>query len=279
MADNYLEKRMEEYRAGRLSRAYRPKQSASLQKSRLPQLRVFVTGGASGIGREIVRAFRRENCRVSFCDIDRKRGTETAQSTGAKYYYADVADAGSLTDCLDAVFTDRGDLDVIVNNAGVFTTLPLAETSIEEFDRVMAVNLRPVFITARRLAIHRRDLADPNPYGGRIINIASTRASMSEASTEPYSASKGGIVALTHALMMSLAEWGITVNAISPGWIETDPDAIHTDADRLQHPSRRVGTPADIARLALFLAEPANDFINGQNLTVDGGMTRKMIYV
>lgn len=279
MADNYLEKRMEEYRAGRLSRAYRPKQSPSLQKSRLPQLRVFVTGGASGIGREIVRAFRQENCQVSFCDIDRKRGAETAQSTGAKYYYTDVADAVSLTACLDAVLADRGDLDVIVNNAGIFTTSPITETTVEDFDRVISVNLRPVFITARRLAIHRHNLAEPNPYGGRIINIASTRALMSEASTEPYSASKGGIVALTHSLMMSLAEWNITVNAISPGWIETDATAVHSEADRLQHPSRRVGTPADIARLALFLAEPANDFINGQNLTVDGGMTRKMIYV
>lgn len=279
MADNYLEKRMEDYRAGRQGNAYRPKQSPSLQKSKLPRLRVFVTGGASGIGREIVRAFRQENCQVSFCDIDNRRGTETAQATGAKFYPVDIADAGRLTACLDSVIADRGDIDVIVNNAGVFSQAPLEELTVEDFDHTLAVNLRPVFITARRLAIHRRSLAAPNPYGGRIINIASTRAMMSEASTEAYSASKGGIVSLTHSLMMSLSQWNITVNAISPGWIETGDYAALTEADRQQHPSRRVGTPADVARLVIFLTDPANDFINGQNLTIDGGMTRKMIYV
>lgn len=114
---------------------------------------------------------------------------------------------------------------------------------------------------------------------GRIINISSTRYLMSEPGSEGYAASKGGIYALTHALAISLSPYHITVNSISPGWIQTHNYDSLTDKDHHQHPSGRVGKPEDIARTCLFLCEDKNDFINGENITVDGGMTKKMIYL
>ena len=140
------------------------------------------------------------------------------------------------------------------------------------------INLRPVFITSRLLAIHRKKQPSPNPYG-RIINICSTRYLMSEPRSEGYAASKGGIYSLTHALALSLSEWNITVNSIAPGWIQTHDYAQLQPEDHSQHPSRRVGKPEDIARMCLFLCEENNDFINGENITIDGGMTKKMIYI
>ena len=186
-----------------------------------------------------------------------------------------------------------GDIDILINNVGISEFSPLVETSIEQFDRILSTNLRPVFITSRALAIHRNTPARAlaihrnTPVGraayGRIINIASTRYLQSEPGSEGYAASKGGIVSLTHALAISLSDYRITVNAISPGWIQnSDYDRLKA-SDHAQHPSGRVGRPEDIARLCLFLCESENDFVNGQfvngqNITVDGGMTKKMIY-
>ncbi|MDE5982276.1 MAG: SDR family oxidoreductase, partial [Duncaniella sp.] len=132
--------------------------------------------------------------------------------------------------------------------------------------------------TARFIARHRQAMTEANPFGGRIVNICSTRCMMSEAGTEAYSATKGAVASLTHALMMSLAPLRITVNAISPGWIEVkDYDSLRP-VDHECHPSRRVGRPGDVARLCRFLCHPDNDFVNGVNIPVDGGMTRCMIY-
>ncbi len=282
MPDNYLERKMEEYRSGKNSRpaVRRPKGSASpgTVNMKFPPRRVFITGGAKGIGRAIVEVFRNADCRVAFCDIDSKAGTATAQATGSRFYPVDVANAEALDACVADVINLWGDIDIIVNNVGVGNFAPLSETSIEDFDKTIATNLRPVFITSRRLAIHRQSLAEAPDYG-RIINICSTRYKMSEAGTEGYAASKGGVDALTHALMMSLAPLKITVNAISPGWIENYNYDSLTDSDHNQHPSLRVGRPADISRMCLFLAMPENNFINGENIVIDGGMTRKMIYI
>ncbi len=272
---------MEEHRSGQRS-SYRPRLTPVGKKPgelsvKFPPRRVFVTGGASGIGKAIVKAFCDAGCRVAFCDINAKDGAATAQSCGARFYPADVADVAALDRCLDDLFYLWGDIDVIVNNAGVSRFKPLVETTPDEFDALMAVNVRPVFVTSRRLALHRRSLTVPNPYG-RIINIASTRALMSESDTEPYSASKGAVVALTHSLMATFAGSGVTVNSISPGWIETGDRSVLSDADNALHPSGRVGAPEDVARICLFLVLPGNEFINGENIVVDGGMTRKMIY-
>lgn len=282
MADNYLEKRMEEYRSGK-SGIPRRKLTPSGKKPgevsfSLGVRRVFVTGGASGIGREVVKAYCDAGCRVAFCDVDEKRGTATAQAVGARFIPLDVADAPALERCVAQLFHDWGDIDIVVNNVGIGMFRPFVDTTLEDFDRVMAVNIRPIFIVSRAMALHRASQAVMNTYG-RIINIASTRALQSEADTIAYSASKGAIVSMTHSLMMSMAPYGVTCNCISPGWIVTDPSAELSDADRLQHPSARVGCPRDIANMCLYLSVPENNFINGENLVIDGGMTRKMIYV
>lgn len=282
MADNYLENKMEEYRSGKNRKTVIRRTPSGAKPGtinvKFPPRRVFVTGGAGGIGRAIVEAFRQADCRVAFCDIDAKAGAATAQATGAQFYPVDVTDADTLDACVQRIIDSWGDLDVVVNNVGVGRFIPLEETRIEDFDSVIATNLRPVFVTARRLAIHRKMQSEPNTYG-RIINLCSTRQRQSEPGTEAYAASKGGVDALTHALMASLAPLHITVNAITPGWIENYNYDDLTDADHKQHPSQRVGRPEDIARVCLFLAHPENDFINGENIVVDGGMTRKMIYV
>lgn len=238
---------------------------------------VFVTGGAHGIGRGIVEAFRTAGAEVAFCDLNRDAGEATASATGAAFYHTDVADAHALETTLNAVYERYGDLSIVVNNVGISLFSPLTETSVEQFDHILSVNLRPVFITARTMAL-RRNTPEGRRCYGRIINIASTRWLQSEPGSEGYAASKGGIVSLTHALAMSLTDYNITVNCISPGWIDNGSFGDISERDRRQHPSGRVGTPGDIARACLFLADPANDFINAQNLVIDGGMTRKMIY-
>lgn len=171
-----------------------------------------------------------------------------------------------------------GDIDIIINNAGISQFSSITETSVEDFDKILSINLRPAFITSRRLALHRQSLETPNPYG-RIINICSTRYLMSEPGSEGYAASKGGIYSLTHALALSLSEWHITVNSIAPGWIQNNNYDQLRPEDHAQHPSGRVGKPEDIARMCLFLCQEENDFINGENITIDGGMTKKMIYL
>lgn len=283
MADNYLEKKFEEYQKQKAG-AHRP---AKLTPSgarpgtvsvKFPPRRVFVTGGSNGIGKAIVAAFVNAGCKVAFCDIDEKAGRATAETCGAQFHPVDVTDASALEACMDRIIKAWGDIDIIINNVGVFSYRPITEISLEEYDRVIATNLRPAFITSRRLARRRQSLPLPNPYG-RIINICSSRWMQSEPGTEAYASSKGGILSLTHALALSLADFHITVNCISPGWIETgDYSALRPD-DHLQHPSQRVGRPEDIARMCVVLCEEGNDFINGENITIDGGMTKKMIYI
>ncbi len=243
-----------------------------------PQRRVLVTGGVSGIGRAVASAFVRAGCKVAVMDIDKEGGEAMAREVGVRFMHVNVADTGAVEAAMDSLVKAWRDIDIVVSNAGISRFRAITETSPEEFQHVMDVNLRPAFVIARCLALHRKSLPLPNSFGGRYIIISSTRHAQSEAGTEAYSASEGGLASLTHALMMSLSEYGITVNSISPGWINTSDETL-TEADLLQHPSRRVGEPEDIARLCLFLAAPGNDFINGADIPVDGGMTRRMIYV
>ena len=172
-----------------------------------------------------------------------------------------------------------GRLDVLVNNAAVSRRVPVTELSLADWNRVLAVNLGGSFLCAKHAAPHLRAAR------GVMVNIASTRALMSEADTEAYSASKGGVVALTHALAMSLAP-EVRVNCVSPGWIETSDwqkantrrVPRHSERDRAQHPVGRVGRPADVAALIAYLVSPEAGFVSGANIVIDGGMTRKMIY-
>jgi NAD(P)-dependent dehydrogenase (short-subunit alcohol dehydrogenase family) len=167
-----------------------------------------------------------------------------------------------------------------VNNAAIFANRPLASLSLKEWNRVIGVNLTGAFLCAKHAAPHLKRTE------GSIINIASTRALMSEPDTEAYSASKGGIVALSHSLALSLGPH-IRVNCISPGWIDVSgwkkkhimKKGRLSAEEHSQHPCGRVGKPEDISSLILYLASPAAGFITGANFVVDGGMTRKMVYV
>ena len=247
---------------------------------------VAVTGGAQGIGRAIALRFAAAGYAVSITDPDDKAGIEAAakiEQAGAKGIYvpADVSQAEQVERWIEQTVEQLGCPSVLVNNAGIGRRAPFLELATTDFDRVIAVNLRGTFLCSQ--AVARRMVGQH--LGGAIINIASTRAFMSEPGTEAYSASKGGIVALTHAMAISLGTHGIRVNCISPGWIETrdwqyTPRAQrpeHSERDRLQHPVGRVGRPGDIADACFFIAEQAT-FMTGQNITLDGGMTVKMIY-
>jgi NAD(P)-dependent dehydrogenase (short-subunit alcohol dehydrogenase family) len=201
---------------------------------------------------------------------------------GAKAMFrrTDVADADQVETWMAATEAELGPPDVLVNNAGISKNGPVLELQPADFDRVIAVNLRGTFLCAQ--AVAKRMAATGR--GGAIINIASTRAFMSEPGTEAYTASKGGIVALTHGLAISLGPQRIRVNCISPGWIEVRDWQfseraklpVHSTEDREQHPVGRVGKPEDVAEACLYLARAG--FITGQNLIIDGGMTVKMIY-
>jgi NAD(P)-dependent dehydrogenase (short-subunit alcohol dehydrogenase family) len=239
--------------------------------------RVFVTGAAHGIGRAIVEAFTNNGDRVAFCDIDTKRGEELAVATGARFFELDVCDKRALESCVQRLLEEWGDLDIIVNNVGIGGFEPITATTIEHFEMVLNTNLRSAFITSRLLAMHRDKMGATNAYG-RIINLCSTRYLQSEAGTEAYAASKGGIWSLTHALAVSLAPYHITVNCIAPGWISVNEEEVLRPEDHAFHLSGRVGCAEDIARTCLFLCDAKSDFINGQCITVDGGVTKKMIY-
>jgi NAD(P)-dependent dehydrogenase (short-subunit alcohol dehydrogenase family) len=247
---------------------------------------VAVTGGAQGIGRAIALRFAAAGYAVSITDADDKAGVEAAariEQAGAKGIYvpADVSQAEQIERWIEQTIDQLGCPSVLVNNAGIGRRAPFLELTTTDFDRVIAVNLRGTFLCSQ--AVARRMVAQR--LGGAIINIASTRAFMSEPGTEAYTASKGGIVALTHAMAISLGTHGIRVNCISPGWIETrdwqyTPRAQkpeHSERDRQQHPVGRVGRPGDIADACFFVAEQAT-FMTGQNITLDGGMSVKMIY-
>lgn len=238
--------------------------------------RVFITGGAKGIGRSMVRTFCQDNCHVAFCDDNEAAGQDTARAFGADFFHVDVKDLSSLEGAMREFVERYGDIDILINNVGISKFVPITDISVEDFDQIIATNLRPAFITSRFLAVHRQR-ANQKHYG-RIINICSSRYKMSEAGTEGYSASKGGIYSLTHALAISLAPFGITVNAIAPGWIHVNEEEVLRPSDHSFHPSGRVGEPEDIARMAKFLCEEHNDFINGQTIVIDGGVTVKMIY-
>ncbi|MEZ4484696.1 MAG: SDR family oxidoreductase [Syntrophotaleaceae bacterium] len=243
---------------------------------------VMVTGGAQGIGKGISRAFLQAGAKVALIDCNKEAGRAAEQELGlfgdVCYIEADVAEEGAVKSAVAAALARHGRLDVLVNNAGINLAKPLVELSLPEWQRVLAVNLTGAFLCARECA------AELARNRGAIVNIASTRALMSEPHTESYAASKGGLAALTHALAVSLGP-SVRVNCISPGWIDVSgwqlngAKATLSAADHQQHPAGRVGMPDDVARMVLFVADPANAFLTGQNLTLDGGMTRKMVYL
>ena len=246
---------------------------------------VLITGGGQGLGKGMAKAFLAAGDRVVIADRDDEAGRESEQAYAPlgpiRFVRADVADEDSIRALLEHVAGEYGRLDVLVNNAGMFESeyRSLETYPVETWHAILGVNLTGAFLCAKYAAPLLKRAR------GAIVNIASTRARMSEPGTFAYSASKGGLVALTHALAVSLGP-EIRVNCISPGWIEVSDwkkRSAHRapalrDVDHAQHPAGRVGRTEDVANLALFLADPDNGFVTGADFTVDGGMTRKMIY-
>ncbi|RTR36143.1 SDR family oxidoreductase [Robertmurraya yapensis] len=233
---------------------------------------VIVTGAANGIGRGIALAYAEKGAKVVLADINEEKGKELERQLNAKFVRTDVRSEEDIQNLMKTTINKYGTIDILINNAGISKFKNVYDLSLTEWDDVLNTNLRSVFICSKEAAKYMRQ----NANGGAIVNIASTRAIMSEPNSEAYAASKGGIVAITHALAASLSEDRITVNAISPGWIETGDYGQLSERDHAQHFSKRVGKPEDIARGCMYLTE--NDFVTGENLVIDGGMTRKMIY-
>ncbi len=216
-----------------------------------------VTGGARGIGKAIAEAFRREGAAVHIIDI--RQGD---------WFVGDVGSREALERFAEHVIRESGHVDYLINNA-----LPMMKgicaCSYEDFVQAQLVGVVAPFYLTKLFMPHFAD-------GAAVINISSSRDRMSQPQTESYTAAKGGIAALTHALAVSLAG-RVRVNSISPGWIDTTGSEI-TGADAVQQPVGRVGKPADIAEMALFLCSGKASFITGENICIDGGMTKLMIY-
>ncbi|MER2190274.1 MAG: glucose 1-dehydrogenase [Solibacillus sp.] len=234
---------------------------------------VVVTGAEQGIGKGIASQYAQAGANVVIADTN-ELGVQLADELLADGYSAlfiktDVRDEQSVRQLMEQTINRFGSLNILINNAGKSPFKSLFELSLDEWDDVLHTNLRSVFLCSREAAKLMKS--------GAIVNLASTRAVMSEPNSEAYAASKGGIIALTHALAASLSPH-ITVNSISPGWIETGDYSALRDIDHAQHFSGRVGTPEDIARACMYLTQEANNFVTGTNITVDGGMTKKMIY-
>jgi len=240
-----------------------------------------ISGGALGIGRCLTQEFAREGARVAFIDINKSAAEENLgiirEMGGEAFFFCgDIADEKVLKEFADEVVKRFGKVDFLINNACVSRKGILEPCSYDDFNYVLRVGVTAPYYLTLLFLPHFTDSAS-------VVNIASTRAFMSQRNTESYSAAKGGIIALTHAMAVSLSH-RVRVNSVSPGWIDTgryyDSNYVpeYTKADLLQHPSGRVGTPMDIVRAVFYLCDPENSFVNGENITVDGGMTKLMIY-
>jgi NAD(P)-dependent dehydrogenase (short-subunit alcohol dehydrogenase family) len=225
---------------------------------------ILVTGGARGIGAGIAARLVADGARLVIAD------REAATLEGARGVICDVSDELQVQTLIAGVQNIEGRLDGLVCNAGFMIRKPIADLTLAEWSSVIATNLTSTFLLAKTAAPLLRAAQ------GAILTIASTRAHMSEPDTESYAASKGGLLALSHALAVSLGP-DIRVNCISPGWIDTQGAELRPE-DHAQHPAGRVGTTADIAACAAWLLGPEAGFVTGSEFIIDGGMTRKMIY-
>ncbi|NUU59488.1 SDR family NAD(P)-dependent oxidoreductase [Paenibacillus agri] len=242
---------------------------------------IIVTGAGRGIGRAIAMSYASAGANVVVAELEEEKGRQTVNEIvrhGGKalFVLCDVSREADIVALMRRTVEAFGTINILINNAGIANphTASVYELSVEDWDKVMNTNARSCFLATREAA----KIMKGNPQGGAVINLSSTRSLMSEAHTEAYAASKGAISALTHAMAISLGPDGITVNCISPGWIETEEYNELREIDHKQHPSGRVGTPQDIARACLYLSAEDNNFVTGAQLVIDGGMTRKMIY-
>jgi NAD(P)-dependent dehydrogenase (short-subunit alcohol dehydrogenase family) len=235
------------------------------------QLGAIVTGAAHGIGAAIARRLASQGWRVACTDSDGDALEAIASEINAAAVQCDVGQEADVERLVAVARAHLGRIDAIVSNAGIGGFARLQDTTLELWNRVLATNLTATFLLAKAAA------PDLKRTRGSIVTIASTRAHMSEAGTLAYSASKGGLVALTHALAITLAP-EVRVNCVSPGWIDTGKHGPLKPSDHAQHPAGRVGRPEDIAAAVCYLLSDEAGFVTGAELIVDGGMTRKMIY-
>lgn len=242
----------------------------------------LVTGGAQGIGKGIALHLAARGYQVVAADHDAQAGRDLDVSDVA-FVPCDVSREASAKRCIATLLRRFGRLDALVNNAGLANPAsgPLEKLALAEWNRRIAVNLTGVFLMTKHAASPLRAAR------GAVVNVASTRALQSEKDTEAYAATKGGVVALTHAMAMSLGP-EVRVNCVSPGWIDTSGEWKKRSGrkplklrrvDHAQHPAGRVGRPEDVAALVAYLISDEAAFVTGQNFVIDGGMTRKMIYV
>ncbi len=244
----------------------------------------IVTGGAQGIGRITAKYMISEGFGVAVWDFDAEALAEEKERWKGENRWlgilCDVSSEREVSEAVIATLAHFGRMDVLINNAAIHANKPLNKLAVGEWKRVIDVNLTGALICTKLCETELRK------NKGSVVNICSTRAFQSEAHTEAYSASKGGLFSLTHALAVSLGP-DIRVNSVSPGWIDVSSvrkssaakQIPISSADHSQHPAGRVGEGADIANMILFLSHPSNSFITGQNFIIDGGMTRKMVYV
>ncbi len=218
---------------------------------------VVVTGGTGGIGKCIVEEFLKNGAKV--CVIDRAENS---------YFTGDIGDKDTLIKFSQKVISDYKKVDFLINNAPPISK-GLENCSYEEFSYALNVGVTSAFMLTKLFMPYFTNEAS-------IVNISSSRDRMSQKGTESYTAAKGGISALTHALAVSLSG-KVRVNSISPGWIDTNY-TVYEGSDARQHPSGRVGNPLDIANMTMFLCSDKSGFINGENIVIDGGMTKQMIY-
>jgi NAD(P)-dependent dehydrogenase (short-subunit alcohol dehydrogenase family) len=246
---------------------------------------IIVTGGAQGIGRGIVEYLLDKKCQVVMSDIDVEAGQELVEHLARPekllFVHTDVSKEYQVMQCITETLQFTGRIDGLVNNAGIAdpNNAPITELLLDDWEKILRTNLTGSFLMVKHAAPYL------SAQQGTVVNIASTRAIQSEANTEAYAASKGGLVALTHAMAISFGN-RIRVNAILPGWIDVSKlkkksarKQVHfSRQDHEQHPVGRIGKVEDIAALTAFLLSDKAGFITGQQFIVDGGMTRKMIY-
>ena len=243
-------------------------------------------GGAKGLGKSIVKYLLSKNYQVVAADIDEEAGKilekEFESNLDFKFVKTDVSNEESVQNLIKETISTFKKINSLINNAAIsnpYLSDNLENIKLEEWNKFINVNLTSIFLCSKySIPFLKKE------KNSSIINIASTRAFMSEKNTEGYSATKGGVVSLTHSMAISFGSEGIKVNCISPGWIDTSEfqnkkeKDIFSKEDHEQHPVGRIGEPKDVAEMCYFLLNQ-NGFITGQNFIIDGGMTKKMIYL